>query len=176
MTVASWFSKIRGDALEHLDDLLLAQLRDLYDAEERLIKALPTMEEAAHAPSLKTAFRLRLEQTKEHRNRLEQAFRELGQPPKAETCEAMKGLIAEGSEVAGLSGDPTVKDAALIAAAQRVEHYEIAGYGRARTFARQLGRDDVAQILKKTLDEEVDTDARLTELAENFINPVAAAK
>ena len=178
MTVASWFSKMTGNAqsLNNLDDLLLDQLRDLYDAENRLISALPKMAEAAHAPGLKQAFRDHLRETEGQKRRLEKAFRELGQEAKRESCEAMQGLIAEGQEMIELEGDPEVKDAGLIAAAQRVEHYEIAGYGCARAFARRLGHEVVARLLQETLSEEAAADAKLTHLAESVINPVAAHK
>src|SRR4051812_39433726 len=131
MAVSSWFSKILGTqlTLENLDTLLLLQLRDLYSAEEQLISALPKMAEAARAPELKKAFNSHLGETRRQKDRLEQAFRALGKNPESETCEAMQGLITEGEEVIDMDGDPDVKDAALIAAAQRVEHYEIAGYG-----------------------------------------------
>ena len=165
------FSSMRLDSME---TLFLDQLQDLYDAEQRLTKALPQMADAAHSPSLKTAFQEHFRQTQGHVSRLEQVFKILGQTPKSKTCEAMKGLIEEGSEVISASGDPNVKDAALIAAAQRVEHYEIAGYGTVRTFAQRLGRQDAAQVLQQTLDEEGATDKKLTALAEQSINPKAA--
>ena len=123
-------------ALNSFDDLFLEQLQDLYDAEQRLTKALPQMAGAAHSTALRAAFEEHFRQTQGHVSRLEQVFRMLGKSPQARTCEAMKGLVEEGSEVISAKGDPNVKDAALIAAAQRVEHYEIAGYGTARTFAR----------------------------------------
>jgi ferritin-like metal-binding protein YciE len=161
--------------LNSFDDLLVDQLQDLYDAEQRLTKALPKMAEAAHNPALKRAFQEHLRQTQGHVSRLEQVLRMLGQTAQAKTCDAMKGLIAEGQDVISASGDPDVKDAALIAAAQRVEHYEIAGYGCVRTFAQRLGRDAAAQLLQETLDEEAATDEQLTSLAEQSINPKAAA-
>jgi ferritin-like metal-binding protein YciE len=178
MTVASWFSKMTGNAqsLNNLEDLLIEQLKDLYDAENRLIDALPKMAEAAHAPGLKKAFTDHLHETDGQARRLEQAFRHLGQDAERESCEAMQGLIAEGEEMIGLEGDPEVKDAGLIAAAQRVEHYEIAGYGCARAFARQLGLEDVARLLQDTLDEESAADAKLTDLADAVINPGATKK
>ena len=156
MTVASWFTKMTGNAqsLNNLEDLLVEQLQDLYDAENRLIDALPKMAEAAHMPALKQAFQDHLRETEAQKRRLEQAFEQLGKEAKRETCEAMQGLIAEGQEMIGLEGDDEVKDAGLIAAAQRVEHYEIAGYGCARAFARRLGHDAVAKLLQETLDEE----------------------
>jgi ferritin-like metal-binding protein YciE len=158
-------------ALNTFDDLFLEQLQDLYDAEQRLTRALPRMAAAAHNTSLKSAFQEHLRQTENHVSRLEQVFKQLGKSAQSRTCEAMKGLVAEADEVISASGDPDVKDAALIAAAQRVEHYEIAGYGTARTFAQRLGRQDAAKLLQETLDEEAATDKKLTALAEQYINP-----
>jgi ferritin-like metal-binding protein YciE len=152
--------------LDNLEELLIAQLRDLRSAEEQLIKALPKMAEAAHSAELKTAFRTHLEETKEQKARLDQALRSLGQEPKSETCQAMKGLIAEGEEMINAEGEPEIKDIGLIAAAQRVEHYEIAGYGCARAFASRCGRDDVARLLDVTLGEERNADSILTHVAE----------
>lgn len=162
--------------LNSFDDLFVEQLQDLYDAEQRLTRALPKMAEAAHNPTLKSAFQEHLRQTQNQVSRLEQVFKMLGKSPETKTCEAMKGLVEEGSEVISASGDSDVKDAALIAAAQRVEHYEISGYGSARTFAQRLGRSDAARVLQETLDEEAATDKKLTALAEQIINPRAAAK
>lgn len=159
----------------NLEDLFVAQLQDLYDAEHRLIEALPKMADAATNPQLKQAFELHLRQTQGHKDRLEQVFEMVGKSPKRETCEAMKGLIKEGDEMIGAKGDDDVKDAALIAAAQRVEHYEIAGYGTVRTFAQRLGRDDVARLLQQTLDEEAEADQQLTSIAESSVNTRAAA-
>ena len=178
MTLASWFSKMSGTALtlDNLETVLKMQLRDLYSAEEQLIEALPKMAEAASSAELKSAFREHLVETRKQKERLESAFRMLGQEPESETCEAMQGLIAEGDEIIGLDGDPDAKDAALIAAAQRVEHYEMAGYGCARTFARQLGHDDVAALLQQTLDEEGDADKILSGIAETFVNLQATRK
>jgi ferritin-like metal-binding protein YciE len=157
-----------------LDDLLIEQLADLYDAEKRLIDALPKMAEAAHSPQLQSAFREHLQQTKNHARIVEECFRGLNKEPHRETCAAMKGLIQEGEEMVNADGDPAVKDAALIAAAQRVEHYEISGYGTARTFAERLGYQDAARKLQQILDEEKATDKKLTEIAEQNINLVAA--
>jgi len=165
-----------GITLNSFDDLIIEQLQDLYDAEKRLTTALPKMAEAAHSSSLKSAFQAHLRETEGQVTRLEQVFKMLGTSAKTKTCEAMKGLIAEGQEAISASGDPDVKDAALIAAAQRVEHYEIAGYGTVRTFAQRLGRSDVAQLLQQTLDEEAATDKKLTALAEASVNPKAAKK
>ena len=162
--------------LNSLDDLLVEQMEDLYDAEQRITKALPKLAGAAHNPALKAAFEQHLRETEAQVTRLEQAFQALGKSARSKACEAMKGLVAEGDEVVAATGDPDVKDAALIAAAQRVEHYEMAGYGSARTFAQRLGRHDVAALLQKTLDEEGATDKKLTALAESSTNPRAAAK
>ena len=131
------------------------------------------MAAAAKSPALKQAFETHLRETERQLGRLEEAFSAMGLSPQASTCQAMKGLIAEGQEAIDASGDPEVKDAALIAAAQRVEHYEIAGYGCARTFAQHLNRNDVVNLLQETLDEETATDQKLTALAERSINPQA---
>lgn len=157
-----------------LDNLFIDQLQDLYDAEQRLTKALPKMAQAAHSPTLKTAFQDHDRQTKNHVARLERVFGMVGQSAKAKTCEAMKGLIAEGEEMINAKGNPDVRDAALIAAAQRVEHYEIAGYGCVRTFAQRLGKPEAARLLQETLDEEAATDKKLTQLAEQSINVKAS--
>jgi len=162
-------------ALNSFDELFVEQLQDLYDAEQRLTKALPKMAAAAHNPALKSAFEEHLKQTENHVRRLEQVFQGLGKSAQTKTCEAMKGLVEEGSEVISGKGDPDVKDAALIAAAQRVEHYEIAGYGTVRTFAQRLGKSEAVRLLQETLNEEAETDKKLTALAEKAINPKAAA-
>lgn len=176
MAGSSWFSKMVGMSLtlDNLQDLMIQQLEDLYSAETQLIDALPKMANAAHCSRLKAAFESHLQETNHHKERLERCFQLLGQEPRAETCDAMKGLVSEGSEVISATGDPEVKDAALIAAAQRVEHYEIAGYGCARTFAKRLRRDDVAQLLHETLQEEANADKLLTEIGESSTNPAAA--
>lgn len=161
--------------LESLDDLLVEQLQDLYDAENRITKALPEMAEASKNAELKKAFQSHLRETEGHVNRLEKVFGILGREPESSTCEAMKGLLKEGEEMIDAKGDPNVKDAALIAAAQRVEHYEIAGYGTARTFAERLGYSDAAEILQQTLDEEGAADKKLTKIAEESINWKASA-
>jgi len=160
--------------LNSLDDLLLLQLQDLYDAEQRLTKALPKMAEAAKHKELKSAFQKHLRETEQHVKRLEKVFSILGQTAQRETCEAMKGLISEGDEAVGAGGSDDVRDAALIAAAQRVEHYEIAGYGTVRTLADQLGHKEIARILQETLDEEGACDKKLTEIAESRVNTKAA--
>jgi ferritin-like metal-binding protein YciE len=158
---------------DSLETLFVDQLRDLYDAEQRLTKALPKMVEAAHNPSLKTAIQQHQRETQGQVKRLERVFELMGKKAQPETCEAMKGLISEGETVLSAKGDPNVKDAALIAAAQRVEHYEIAGYGTARTFAQRLGKPEAARLLQETLDEEGAADKKLTQLAEQSINPKA---
>ena len=157
-------------SLNSLDDLFVVQIQDLYDAEQRLTKALPKMAEAATSNTLKSAFQSHLRETERHVERLEEVFRAIGLSPESETCEAMKGLIAEGDEAISAGGDPTVRDAALIAAAQRVEHYEIAGYGTVRTLAMTLGRPELADILQETLDEESACDKKLTRIAESSVN------
>jgi len=160
--------------LDSLETLFIDQLQDLYDAEQRLTKALPLMANAAHDTTLKSAFQQHLSETKNHVSRLERAFQLMGRKAEGKTCEAMKGLVAEGDEVISAGGDPDVKDAALIAAAQRVEHYEMAGYGTARTFAQRLGRQDAAQLLQETLNEEKATDEKLNRIAEQNVNLQAA--
>lgn len=162
-----------SEKLDSMEDLLRSEMEDLYDAEKRLVKALPKMASAAHSPQLQQAFQAHYNQTEGHVRRLEESFRLLNWEPERETCEAMQGLIKEGEEAIEAEGDSTVRDAALIAAAQRVEHYEITGYGSARTFARHIGRQDVADLLQETLNEEGETDKKLTELAEAGINPRA---
>lgn len=157
-----------------LDDLFVDQLADLYDAEQRLTKAIPKMRDAASDTQLKAAFDHHLHETEGQVQRLERAFQQIGIEPKSETCEAMKGLIAEGEKVIDAKGDHGVKDAALIAAAQRIEHYEMAGYGSASNFAQRLGRFDIADLLQETLDEEGAADHKLTEIAETAVNVQAA--
>jgi len=156
--------------LESLHELLIEQLQDLYDAEQRITKALPKMEKAATSPELKAAFRKHLGETENHVKRLEQAFKQLGQSAKAKTCKAMEGIIAEGEETIKENADPDVRDAALIAAAQRVEHYEMAGYGTVRAYARLLKQEDSVKLIDQTLSEEKATDAALTQLAESTVN------
>ena len=160
--------------LNSLKDLFVNQIEDLYDAENRLTKALPKMAQAANSSQLRNAIEQHLTETQGHVSRLETIFRELGVQPKRETCEAMKGLVAEGEEVIGAKGDPEVKDAAIIAAAQRVEHYEMAGYGTARTFAQRLGLTQAGNLLQQTLNEEAAADKKLTTIAESSVNVQAA--
>jgi ferritin-like metal-binding protein YciE len=161
--------------LDSFDTLFRQQLEDLYDAEQRLTSALPKMASTAHDPELKLAFDQHLEETKNQIHRLEKAFEMLGHKAERKTCQAMKGLIEEGQEVLSATGNDAVIDAALIAAAQRTEHYEISGYGTARTFAQRLGRHDIADLLQQSLDEEEATDKRLTQLAEQGVNQKAVA-
>ena len=156
--------------MESLQDLLVDQLKDLYNAENQLIKALPKMAKAATNPQLQQAFTDHLEETKEHAQRLEKIFDTLDESPKGKKCKAMEGLIEEGKEIMEEDAEPEVLDAGLIAAAQRVEHYEIAGYGCVRTYAKLLGNEAAAKILQQTLDEEGKTDKLLTDLAERVIN------
>ena len=156
--------------LESLRDLLVEQLQDLYDAEHRITKALPKMAKAAASPELKAAFEKHLKETEGQIERLDQAFGLLGEKPKKKTCKAMQGLIEEGAETIKEDAEPEVKDAALIAAAQRVEHYEMAGYGTVRAYAKLLKESAVVKLLEETLAEEEATDEALTELAESTIN------
>jgi ferritin-like metal-binding protein YciE len=162
-------------AVESLNELFIEQLRDLYDAENQLIKALPKMAQGANSEELREAIEEHLEQTKGHAQRIETIFENLGEKAKAKKCKGMEGLIKEGSETLDEDMDPDVKDAAIIAAAQRVEHYEIAGYGTARTMASLIGEDEAASLLEETLNEEKETDSKLTELAED-INVAAEAE
>ncbi len=160
--------------LNSLRDVFVENVRDLYNAESQLLKALPKMAKAASAAELKAAFTDHLEQTRGQVERLERVCESLGIKAKGKTCAAMKGLIEEGSEVIGEDGDPSAKDAALIAAAQRIEHYEIAGYGCAATFAKLLGETEAAKALAATLEEEKAADVLLTKVAESGLNQDAA--
>ncbi len=161
-------------SMETLNDLLQDELKDIYDAEKQLTKALPKLAKKASAQELKSAFEEHLRQTEEHIQRLEQVFDQLGMPAKGKKCKGMQNLIAEGDDLIGDAETDDARDAVMIAAAQKVEHYEIASYGTVRTWANLLGHDDVASLLEETLDEEKETDQRLTELAESFINVDAA--
>src|SRR6266480_927240 len=156
--------------LDTLKDLYIEEIKDLYSAEKQLIKALPKMAKAANDKELQQAFRTHLRQTAEHAARLEQICEDLGVSPRGKKCVGMEGLIEEGSELIKENPDPDVLDAGLISAAQHVEHYEMAGYGTVRTYARQLGYESQAELLQKTLDEEGETDHLLTDLAEARIN------
>jgi ferritin-like metal-binding protein YciE len=160
--------------INNLDELLIDQLRDLYNAEQQLVKALPKMAEASTHAELRNGFEKHLGETEGHVSRLEQVFESLGTQAKGRTCHAMKGLVEEGSEAIKLKGSDAARDAALIAAAQRVEHYEIAGYGTVLAYAEALGHREAAQLLKQTLDEEKETDEVLSQMAESHINQHAA--
>jgi ferritin-like metal-binding protein YciE len=157
-------------SMDSLKDLYIDELKDLYNAENQLLKALPKMAKKASAPELKRAFQEHVTQTEGHVNRLEKILKGLGEKPTGKTCKAMKGLVEEGKEIIEEEGDDAVLDAALIGAAQKVEHYEIAGYGVARTFASLLGEEDAMESLQRTLNEEGETDKKLTQIAESVIN------
>lgn len=160
--------------MEDLSDLFYDELKDIYDAEHQLIKALPKMAKAATSEKLKSAFEKHLEQTEEHINRLDKVFELIDKKASRKTCKAMKGLVEEGEEAIKEMMEDEVRDAALIASAQRVEHYEMAGYGCLRTWAKLMGLSDVQKILQTTLDEEGKTDELLTKLAESEINAKVA--
>jgi len=159
--------------INSLRELYIDQLRDLYDAENQLIKALPRMAKEASSDELRQAVEEHLEQTRGQAERLEQIFEQLGEKPKGKKCKGMQGVIEEGKETLEEDMEEDTKDAAIIAAAQRVEHYEIAGYGTARTYANLLGENEAAELLEETLNEEKETDQKLTQLAEE-INVEAA--
>jgi ferritin-like metal-binding protein YciE len=151
--------------LQSLDDVLQDQVRDLLSAEKQLVAALPKVAEAAHSPELKKAINEHLEETRGHVQRLEKVTSLLGMQGSATTCKAMQGLVAEGEETLAKTGDPVAKDAAIIAAAQRIEHYEIAAYGTARTLAGELDQRDAEKLFGETLDEESAADKLLTKIA-----------
>ena len=159
--------------MESLQDLFVHDLKDLYSAEVQLTKALPKMAKAASEPALKEAFQTHLKETEVQIERLEKIFDELEQNPKGKKCKAMEGLIEEGKELMEEDADPSVMDAGLIGAAQKVEHYEIAGYGTVRTYAQMLGNEEAARLLQQTLDEEGATDKKLNQLAMQCINAEA---
>lgn len=154
----------------NLEELFVFELNDLFDAEQRICDSLPKMIDAASSPLLKDALRSHLEQTKQQIHRLEQVFMRLGRETDGVTCEGIKGILSEGAVVCDAKAPGEVKDAALIGAAQRVEHYEMAGYGTVRTFAHRLGMHDIADLLQVTLDEEGNTDKQLTQIAEQSVN------
>ena len=162
--------------LNTLKKLYVNELRDLYNAESQLLKALPKMAKGASSAELKQAFEDHLEQTKDHVDRLDEIFKGLDEKPTGKTCKAMKGLIEEGSEMLDEDGEESVIDAGLIGAAQRVEHYEIAAYGTVRTFANLLGEEEAADLFQQTLDEEGETDKQLSELAEEIVNQEALSE
>ena len=154
--------------IELMEDLYLGELRDLYDAEKQLLKALPKMAKAAKAPELRDAFTQHMIETKAQVQRLEEVFKRFDEEPEGKKCKAMKGLIAEAKDYLSEGADPELIDVGLITAAQKVEHYEIAGYGCAATYARLLGHDDDAQALHQTLAEEKAADEKLTLLAQGI--------
>ena len=156
-----------------LQELLIEELRDIYHAEGQLLKALPKMAKAATSERLKEAFERHLEETETHVERLEQVFESMGEPVKGKKCKAMEGLLEEGKEIMEEHAESPLLDAALICAAQKVEHYEIASYGTVCTWAELLGLEEVSGLLRETLDEEKTTDETLTEIAESDINTEA---
>lgn len=159
--------------MDSLKELLQEELKDIYSAEKQLLKALPKMAKKASSDELRSALEEHLEVTRGQVERLEQVFESLGQPAKAKTCKAMQGLVEEATEIMGEDAEDAVMDAGIIAAAQKVEHYEIASYGTVRTWARACGENEAAELLQETLDEEGEADKRLTELAERVVNPEA---
>lgn len=159
---------------QSLEELSLHSLQDIYDAEQQALKGMAQMMEAASSQQLKSAFQQHMQETQMQVQRLEQIFNMMGQKAKGVTCVAMQGLIKEAQEIIAMKGDPSVKDAGLIAAAQKQEHYEIAAYGTAATWAKMLGQNEAAQLLRQTLNEEEQTDKKLTMLAESAINIRAA--
>ncbi len=160
--------------IKTLDDLFVHTLQDIYYAENQIVKNLPTMVEKASSPELKAAFAKHLTETQGHVKRLEQVFSMHDQPVKGVTCAAMDGILAEAKEVISDCGDPEVCDAAMLSSAQAVEHYEITRYGSLIAYAKQLGRNDCAQVLQQTLGEEKDTDQALSRIAESRVNKLAA--
>ena len=155
--------------LATLNDLYVEELKDLYSVENQILKALPEMAKAATAPELKAGFEAHLRQTQEHVSRLEQIFDRLGKSPKGKHCKGMEGILAEGKELLKEDAEPEALDAGLITAAQHVEHYEIAGYGTVRTYAKLLGEKEAMLLLQQTLNEEEQTDQKLTQLS-NKVN------
>jgi ferritin-like metal-binding protein YciE len=168
------FFKLDDSETNNLQDVLLDELRDLYNAENQLVKALPKMAEGASSPKLKQAINMHLEETKVHVQRLEEIGEIIGKKLTGKTCKAMEGLVKEGEEALDHeSENPALIDALIIGAAQRVEHYEMAGYGTARAFAEQLGKSRVVQLLQETLDEEGAADKKLTQVCQDDILPQA---
>lgn len=161
-------------SIDNLQQLFVTQLRDLYDGEDQIIETLPKLIDKANSPELKSALQEHLEITRRQKTSLEQIFNSLGQKPSGESCKGMKGIIKEGDDLVSEANDPAVRDASIIAAAQRVEHYEIAGYGTVRTYAQQLGKQNLATMLEQILQEEKDADVQLSELS-NRINIEARA-
>ena len=162
-------------SLDSLDKLFLEELKDVYNAEKQIVAALPRMAKAAETPELKKAFTNHLRETEGHVDRLEQIFKELGQTARGKKCKGMEGLLEEGKEILEEEGQPAVIDAALISAAQRVEHYEIAAYGCLRTYAQLLGYSQAEKLLQQTLAEEEAADKKLTQIGESGVNNAAVA-
>jgi ferritin-like metal-binding protein YciE len=160
--------------MDSLEELLQEELKDIYDAEKQLTKALPKMMKKASTGELRDAIEDHLNQTQQHVERIEQAFDFLGMPARGKKCEGMKHLLAEGDEMIADAEDDATRDAVMIASAQKVEHYEIASYGTLRTWANLLGNSDVAALMEETLEEEKEADQRLTTIAESFVNEAAA--
>ena len=154
--------------VENLQQLFVEQLRDLYDGEQQITEALPKLIEKASNPQLKSALQEHLEITNRQIERLDEIFEQLDEDADGETCKGMKGVIKEGDDLVGKADDPAVRDASIITSAQRVEHYEIAGYGTVKTYARQLGKQDFARVLEEILNEEKEADQKLTQLAESI--------
>jgi ferritin-like metal-binding protein YciE len=153
-----------------LRELFISELKDIYDAEQQIVKALPDMVKASSTPELREAFQEHLEQTRDHVRRLEQIFQGCGEEAKAKKCDGLRGILKEGEDAIDLDGDATTRDAALIAGAQRVEHYEIAVYGSLRSWANQIGDSRSASLLEETLNEEKSADEKLTQIAERSVN------
>ncbi len=160
--------------LKTMEDLFKMELMDIYSAEKQVLKALPKMSKAASTPELKQSFEQHVEETQQQIERIEKIFEQMGEKPKAHTCKGMQGLIEEGQELLKETADDKLRDAGLIGAAQRVEHYEMAAYGCLRTYAQLLGIREAASLAEKTLEEEKKTDKKLTDLAERIVNREAA--
>ena len=154
-------------SVENLQQLFVEQLRDLYDGEQQITEALPKLIEKASNPQLKSALENHLNETRQQITRLDQIFKGLGEKSSGATCKGMKGVISEGDDTVSKAKDAAVRDAAIITSAQRVEHYEIAGYGTVKTYARQLGKSDVARVLEQILNEEKQADVKLSEIADS---------
>lgn len=160
-------------SLKTLNDLYVHELMDLYSAEKQLVEGLPEMVEAANSPQLREAFASHLRETEQHFDKVHELLQKLDENPRSTKCKAMEGLLEEGEDAIDEEASPEVRDAFLIAAAQRVEHYEISAYGTARAYARSLGRDEDAKVLNKILDQEYAADEKLNKLAEGKINEAA---
>ncbi len=160
--------------LESLRDLYVAELRDIYDAERQIVKALPKVIKSASSAELQQALKDHLKQTEGHAQRIEQIFSDMGDRAKGKKCDGMKGVLEEGEDLLEEDAEPSVRDAGIISSAQRVEHYEIAAYGSLRTWALHLGEEAAARLLEQTLEEEQDADQKLTDIAESEINVEAA--